>query len=123
MFGLSAPTVSGKSVAGLKLDHPIDEIVKYQQPVEIHPLGGSVKYRFNQVTLCVRNGKVIQLGMKLDYQGKLRSLIGIGATIRDVQLVVGKVIEDEENNLVVPGMPGWCFEQNFGKMSTRLATT
>jgi len=124
MFDLAAPIVPGKSAAGIKLGQSIDEIIKFHQPVEIHSLGDGAKYCFNQIDLWVRNGKVVQISVKFDYLGNVQNKIGIGATINDVQSAFGKVMEDEEDNLIVPSIPGWCFEtetwQNGQEISENL---
>jgi hypothetical protein len=124
MFDLAAPIVPGKSAAGIKLGQSIDEIIKSHQPVEILPLGDEIKYCFHQIDLWVKHDKVVQIGVKLDYLGSIQNKISIGSTINDVQLAFGKVIEDEEDNLVVPNIFGWCFEteiwQNGHKIDDNL---
>lgn len=36
--------------------------------------------------------------------------VGIGSSIADVERLIGEVEEDTEDNLIVVGYPGWCFE-------------
>jgi hypothetical protein len=121
MFDLSAPIIPGKSAAGIKLGQPIDEITRSQQPTEIHSAEKVTKYCFNQVDIWVEDGRVQQIGVKRGYQGSIQSIIGIGATISEVQLVLGTVIEDEEDNLIVPSLAGWCFDTDTWKNGNEIS--
>lgn len=54
---------------------------------------------------------IVQVGLCSGYRGELQASIGVGSTISDVEKAFGRSVqEDEEDNLVVPNSPGWCFE-------------
>jgi hypothetical protein len=54
---------------------------------------------------------IIQIGVYSGYRGVLQPGIRVGATISEVEQSFGCSVEqDEEDNLVVPTSPGWCFE-------------
>lgn len=111
MFDLDAPIIPGKSAAGIHLGDDVAEIVATTQPMATTPLGQETRYDFGSIALWVDNlGKVKQIGLYKGYQGKLINGIGIDSTLREVSLVAGEVSEDEEDNLITPGLPGWCFE-------------
>jgi hypothetical protein len=110
MFDLSAPIVPGKSAAGIELGQSIAEIIKNNQPTNVQSYEKSTRYCFNSVDLWIEVGRVIQIGVKRGYHGVVQGAIGIGSSIYDVQLTLGKVIHDDEDNLTVPTIAGWCFE-------------
>jgi hypothetical protein len=110
-FDLKAPIIPGKSAAGVQLGGNISKILAWAKPVTITPLTQGKCYYFGSVELWVNNeSKVTQIGLHAGYQGKVANTIGIGSTLGEVAASVGPVIEDEEDNLVVQGLAGCCFE-------------
>lgn len=110
MFDLDAPIIPSESAAGLRIGHLIEDVLVHEKPNATVPLHGAIKYDFGPIHLWVANGTIFQIGVFAGYRGSLCSGIKIGSTIKDIQQAIGPVIEDEEDNLVVPGSPGWCFE-------------
>lgn len=43
------------------------------------------------------------------YEGKLLGRIGLGSIIADIEAQIGPWGEDEEDNLVIQNLPGFCF--------------
>ena len=110
MFDLNAPIIPGESAAGVRVGQPIEDILARVSPdatVEIH---SGTKFEFGPVHLWVEDGKVSQVGVYAGYRGSLSQGIGIGSTLGGIQSALGPVVEDEDDNLIVGGMPGWCFE-------------
>ena len=110
MFDLDALIIPGESAAGIRLGQPIQGILAHQSPdviIEIHDLE---KYEFGSVHLWVESGKITQIGVYQEYRGCLKEGIGIGSTVEEVQNLLGKIEEDEDDVLVVAGMSGFCFE-------------
>ncbi len=110
MFDLNASIIPGKSAAGVRVGQPIKDILARQSPEAVVELHGCNKYQFGSVHLWVKDEKISQIGLYAGYQGRLREAISIGSTIAEVKNLLGKVEEDEDDNLVVAGMSGWCFE-------------
>ena len=110
MFDLNAPIIPGESAAGVSVGQPVDDILATETPDAVVELHGCTRFEFGPVRLWVRDGKVSQVGVYAGYHGRLRQGIGVGSTLGQVQSTLGRVVEDEEDNLVVEGMPGWCFE-------------
>ena len=110
MFDLNAPIIPGESAAGVRLGQPIKDILVRQTPDAVIELTDCEKYQFGSVRLWVSSGKISQIGLYADYRGRLKEGIGIGSTVEEVQTLLGKIEEDEDDNLVVVGTPGWCFE-------------
>jgi hypothetical protein len=108
---LDAPIVPGKSSAGVSIDSDVRNIVAQVKPNAIRDLSGCRLYDFGPVKIWSSADLVSQVGVYAGYQGALLNRIRIGSTISDVeQLFNCEVQEDEEDNLIVPGSSGWCFE-------------
>jgi hypothetical protein len=74
------------------------------------------KHDLGSVNVWAKDGVIIQVGVYSGYRGVLQPRIRIGSTISDVEDSFGcSVQEDEEDNLVVPNSPGWCFETEAWK--------
>src|SRR5688500_14542042 len=107
MFDLNAPIIPGESAAGIRVGQPVDSILAGDTPDAVVELHGCTRFEFGPVRLWVTNGKVSQVGVYAGYLGSLRQGVGVGSTLGQVQLTLGRVVEDEEDNLVVEGMHGW----------------
>ncbi len=69
------------------------------------------KHDFGPVKVWANDGVIIQVGVYFGYRGALQDAIRVGSTLSDVEDCLGcSVQEDEDDNLVVPNSPGWCFE-------------
>jgi hypothetical protein len=110
MFDLDAPIIPGQSAAGVHLGDSITELLEQIHPQEIFRLHGGKRYNFGSVALWEKDGKIKQIGLFAGYRGTLAEGIGIGSTIGDIKDKFGAFVEDEEDNLVVKDVPGWCFE-------------
>jgi hypothetical protein len=118
IFNLDAAIVPGKSAAGVFIGDNIEDILHHAKPFTITDLSQEKRYQFGSVSLWVnREGKIKQIGLYPGYRGKIANLIGIGSTISDVISSLGVVVEDEEDNLVIDGSPGWCFDSSQWRFS------
>ena|ERR1700682_1216874 len=102
--------VPGESAAGIRVGQRINQILATEGSVEAERFHGIEKYVFAGVTLWVREGLITQVGVRAPYGGKLPQGIGIGSTIGEVESAIGRIGEDNSDNLVVLTSPGWCFE-------------
>lgn len=117
-MNIEAPIVPGESAAGIQLGFPIEEILKEQEPHFISEevlnplvlLPNTTRYRSAMVDLWVRDGIVDQIMVYSDYRGKLMDIIGLGSTIADIEMHIGTMEEDDEDNLVIRDLPGVGFE-------------
>jgi hypothetical protein len=110
MFDLNAPIIPGESAAGVRIGQPIEDILAWKSPDAVVEIHSCTKFEFGVVHLWVENGKVSQVGVCAGYRGSLMQGLGIGSTLGDIQSSFGPVVEDEDDNLIVEGRPGWCFE-------------
>jgi hypothetical protein len=110
MFELDAAIVPGCSAAGIRIGQELDPLLRFLRPFETMQLHGCQRLRFPMVDLWVSDRKVEQIGVSRGYRGRVRDKIGIGATIAEIEAAFGSVTEDEEDNLIVAGEQGWCFE-------------
>ncbi len=119
MIDITAPIIPGQSAAGIRVGTAIDEVVQRLEldfTVEqiINPYvtldPPAYRYRSAMVDLWVREGMIDQVMLHDGYRGKLMGKIGLGSTIADIEEMVGLWEEDEEDNLIIRGVPGLCFE-------------
>lgn len=116
---IEAPIIPGQNAAGIQPGSPVEEIVARQEidfqieeindPLAIRavPL---ICYRSAMVDLWIEEGIIIQIMVHGAYRGKLKNVIGLGSTLADIEAHIGDWQEDEEDNFVIPGLPGLCFE-------------
>jgi hypothetical protein len=106
-LSLDAPIYPGNSAAGVAIGQGVDSL---PEPLQRVQLGDVVRLDYTCVSVWLKDGRVNQVGVRQGYIGTLRHCIGIGSSIGDVDRLIGPVHEDLEDNLVVLGSPGWCFE-------------
>jgi hypothetical protein len=113
---LDAPIIPGKSAAGIAVGSTVKDFILRAVPTLTTELSsGVVRYEFGPVVkVWVRDGVVDQVGVYVGYHGLLDGKIGIGSTIAEIEDWCGsQVEEDEEDNLIAPGRPGWCFDTEY----------
>jgi hypothetical protein len=110
---LDAPIVPGKSAAGISLGDNINDILLLAAPFTIRDWSQGKCYQFGSVIVWANGeGKVQQVGLYPGYTGKIAGTIGNGSTIGEIIALLGVVVEDEEDNLMVQGLSGVCFESS-----------
>lgn len=110
MLDLDAAIIPGRQAAGIAVGAPVSDVeLKGASPMQ---LGDGVSvYDLGAVKVWTRNGVVDQIGVRASYAGLIgESGIGIGSKLREVAEALGPVLENDEDDLVVQGMPGICFE-------------
>ena len=110
MFDLAARIEPGLSAAGIRLGMAITDLTSAVKPLQVHEKGEWATYLFESLDVTAKHGRISEVCVKKGYTGKVGESIGIGSTIADVERVLGKVIEDEYDNLVVATVNGWSFE-------------
>ena len=117
-MNIDAPIVPGEGAAGIQLGFPIEEILNahknsFSSGEVVRPSFPTLlitRYRSSMVDLWVKDGIVYQIMVHDGYRGKLMGKIGLGSTIADVEMHIGAVEEDDEDNLVIRDLPGVGFE-------------
>jgi len=110
-INLDAPIVPNHSAGGIRLNDEACSIVRSAGLAYVEdPPHRIRKYPLGSVILWAKAGLVKQIGVVQGYRGMINGRIALGATIADVERELGTVIEDDEDNLVVPSFPGWGFE-------------
>jgi hypothetical protein len=117
MLDLDAPIIPGVSAAGFHIDQFIERSVPIGTPLireQVHsPIvrsPGTVRYRSESVDLWVANSVIQQIGVHAAYHGKLLDHIMLGMTMEDIERLVGRCIEDDEDELAIYGVEGLCFD-------------
>ncbi len=99
---LEAPIVPGRSLGGVEVGAAADEMLGSSRAprIEIGP-----------VVVWLTEGIVYQVGTRAGYRGQvLGTGIGLGSSLADVERELGRVLEDEEDNLIVEGCAGLVLE-------------
>ena len=111
MIDIDAQIVAGKSAAGFSIGGLVSELLGAVRPRSTTKLSSGEKHDLGAIKVWAKEGVITQIGVYSGYRGVLEPDIRIGSTIADVEDSFGfSVQDDEEDNLVVPDSPGWCFE-------------
>jgi CRISPR/Cas system-associated endoribonuclease Cas2 len=111
MLHLDAIIEPGKAAAGLSIGEPVAGLPEAAVATR-STLGDEIElFDFGPVRVWVKDGLIDQIGVRRGYSGYVgRTTIGVGSSIQQLRDVLGPVVEDEEDNLVVAQVPGVCFE-------------
>src|SRR5689334_19788729 len=111
MIDLDAPIIPGKSAAGVFVGSAASELLSTVGAHLTTELSAKERHDVELVKVWSKDGVIIQVGVYSGYRGMLHPGIRVGSSISEVEESFGcSVEEDEEDNLVVPTSPGWCFE-------------
>jgi hypothetical protein len=106
---LNAAILPGRSAAGIEIGSAMTE--SEVRPDSVRRLAGCTVFDFKSVSVWIKDGLVTQIGVHAAYEGALGQMIRIGSTLAEVSQWAGcKIIEDEEENLVLECLPGCSFE-------------
>ena len=115
-----APIIPGESAAGIMLGSRIDSILQETAVAFVTEVIENVyvlrsptlmRYRSDMVDLWVEDGVVNQVMVHDHYRGKALECFGLGSRIAEIEELVGRPVEeDDEDNLVIAGIPGLRFE-------------
>lgn len=110
MVDLNAPIVPGQSAAGVSIGDSVTELLATIRPRSTRKLWSGESHDLGEIRVWAKKGVVTQIGVYAGYRGILQPSIHIGSSIAEVEDSFGcSVQEDEDDNLVVPSSPGWCF--------------
>ena len=108
MIALNATIEPGKAAAGLSIGGPLPAAVGYTR-TQLEDGGDLLD--FGPVCVWIKNGVVDQIAVRRGYSGHIQgTTIGIGSSIQEVQVMLGTLVEDDGDNLIVAQVPGLCFE-------------
>jgi hypothetical protein len=109
MMDVEAPIRPGYGAAGLALGGSADALGCDEGSRTW--LGDREVIDLGVVVVWVRAGFIEQICVRRSYAGAIAGTeVRIGSTLQQVGDVFGPVFEDDEDNLVVSGLPGLCFE-------------
>jgi hypothetical protein len=116
-INIEAPIVPGISAAGIQLGSPIEDLLNEHknsldsgEVVNLSPsFPLNIRYRSAMVDVWAIEGRVEQIMVHNGYRGKLMGKIGLASTFADIERHIGSWDEDEEDNLVIGGIPGVFF--------------
>jgi hypothetical protein len=112
MVDLDATIIPGKGASGISIGTNLRDLPEGTRPQSVTPLlSGGLKHDLGSVKIWSKDGVITQVGVYSGYRGTLRSDIRVGSTLAEVEDCFGcPVEENDEDNLVVPGFPGLCFD-------------
>lgn len=112
------PVVPGEAAAGVRLGISerellplLDSSFSREQGNDQPPIYSQahVKYSSSDVVVWLRSGKVGQVGVRGRYTGKLLDRYRVGCFATELA-ELGEIGEDDEDNPVIRGLSGFCFE-------------
>lgn len=121
MINLHAAITPGQGAAGIPLGTRFECLLEEAKPHQIRRLSEKLSLcDFGPVKVWTKDGLVDQIGVSNGYLGSLPNGVHVGSSIADVEKCCDSTIEeDHEDNLIVCGSPGWCFEtEEWAKDST-----
>jgi hypothetical protein len=117
VLNMEADIIPGTGAAGLRLGTAISAVLQdygavFSADVLYDALGrpSGHRYRSSSVDLWSHDGTMAQIMVQGTYRGRLARVIGLGATIADVEAAIGPCAEDDEDNLIITTLPGVCLE-------------
>lgn len=115
---LDALIVPGIGAAGLRLgmtENELSGLLKsgFVRVVFTHPLfkqePPAIRYESPDVVIYFENDRVDQIGVRKAYRGAFKDRFRLGCTVEELRSL-GRIGEDGSDNLVIRGIPGFCFE-------------
>jgi hypothetical protein len=112
MIDLDAEIIPGVSAAGLLLGSPVEPLLDASKsPARQGRSEERTHLNFGAVKLWCEGGKIQQISVSDGYRGTLPNGVRLGMSIADVENCCSSIVEeDEEDNLIVRGSYGWCFD-------------
>ena len=111
MLDLNAAIVPGRSAAGIALGARASDLGFRTDPSRLDLGQGVSVCDLGPVRVWIREGMVDQIGVRAPYAGAIETGgIRIGSTLREVAEALGRVFEDDEDNLIVADCAGLSFE-------------
>ncbi len=77
-----------------------------------------IEYSTNDIILHFYENKLNQIGLIGNYQGKLKSNLGLGDLVRNFEKHYGRITEGDEEQLVFENLKGLCFEVDNEKYNS-----
>jgi hypothetical protein len=106
---LDAPIKPGESSAGIMIGSKIEVLLAQVGLPPSQVVSGF--HKLQSASVWSARGLVVQIGIYEGYRGLIDGKIGIGSSVPEVEAWCGcKVVEDEEDDLIAIGRPGWSFE-------------
>lgn len=113
---VAAPIVPGETAAGFVLGQPAGHALS-ASPISftVEKRGRTFCHRSDFVDIWEDKEIISQIGVHGCYKGKVRECVGIGDSLNDIERLLGPVGENDEDSLVVKGIPGLCVEITIGR--------
>jgi hypothetical protein len=118
-ISLSAPIIPGESAAGIRLgiiESELHSILgssfkceRWRDPDYCTNPKDRTKYESPDVVIWLIDGVIYQIGVRNGYRGLLAERFQVGCIATDLA-ELGEIGEDEIDNLIIKGLPGFCFE-------------
>lgn len=111
IIDLCAPIIPGKSAAGFVLYERVPSSFHGLMPVkrEVSDIFGPLDLYTvvtPEVKIMVHQQVVVSIKVYSGYVGKLCEEVGVGDLLADLEHTVGPWLEDDEDNVVIPSLPG-----------------
>jgi hypothetical protein len=108
---LEAPIVPGRSLGGVEIGALASEAWGETRDLNSSSPAQPSRVEMGPIVVWLSKGFVHQVGAREGYRGSvLGTGIGLGSSLADVERELGRVVEDDEDNLVVEGWGGLLLE-------------
>lgn len=113
----AAPIIPGKEAAGITLGSPVADFISAERPDSVRQLYSCDVFEYRDVKIWAdpQTGAIDQVAVSGGYSGSTSNGLRLGMTLREVAEKIGRPYEDDEDSLLIEGMPGVALETSAWK--------
>jgi len=111
-MNINAPIVPGVEAAGIVLGSQVAELISEERPNSVRQLYTCDVFEYRDVKIWAdpSTGVIDQIAVYGGYTGMTSDGLKIGTTLREVAEKIGRPYEDDEDCLMIEGLPGIALE-------------
>lgn len=116
-MNIAAPIIPGKEAAGIALGTPVADFISRERPESVRQLYSCDVFEYPNVKIWAdsQTGAIDQVAVSGVYTGSTSNGLRLGMTLREVAEKIGRPYEDDEDCLLIEGMPGVALETSAWK--------
>jgi hypothetical protein len=107
---LNATLAPNMSAAGITLGQYVSDVNDIVSPAVKERRAGCLVLKYESVWIYITDNIIDQICVLPGYQGKLQEGIGIGSTAREVEDLLGPIVDNDGAGLSIDTISGFCFE-------------
>jgi hypothetical protein len=116
-MNIDAPIVPGKAAAGIVLGSLVADFISAERPDSVRQLYSCDVFEYPNFKIWAdpQTGAIVQVAVSGGYTGSTANGLRLGMTLREVAEKIGRPYEDDEDCLLIEGMPGLELETSAWK--------